>query len=935
MNRISYILMSFLVFTFISCQKGDQTTVYLTENHTDVNGFNFETTTNDPTGLRLYTLKNGLKVYLSRNQDEPKIQTYVAVRAGSSYDPADNTGLAHYLEHMLFKGTSEFGTQDWNTEKVYLDSISALFEKHKNESDPDKKKAIYGQIDKVSLEASKYSIANEYDKMVASLGAQATNAHTSNEETVYHNKIPANELEKWAKLETARFSELVLRLFHTELEAVYEEYNTTQDDDGRKKSYAMYKALFPNHPYGQQTTIGTSAHLKNPSMVAIHDYFKKYYVPSNMAVVLVGDFEFEPTIQLINDTFGELRGNEVQHPVLPKEEPMTSITEVEVYGPTAESVRVAFRTGGKGTKAHIMSTLVDLILSNGEAGLIDLNLNQNQIVQRAGSYHTFLNEYGIHYLDGTPKAGQSLDEVKDLMLNELEKVKKGEFEDWMIDAIVNDEKLSRLRRYESNTALASAYYNSFISRRSWAEEIQFLDEMRAVTKQELMAYANKTYGENYVLMYKRQGEDKSLAKVDKPNITPVHLNRGQQSPYFQEFISITADEIQPLFVDYKSEIKTKNLKNGLEVSYIENKTNDLFSLNVIFDMGSDHDRKLALAVAYLDYVGTDQLSPEQIKKEFYKLGISYGVSTGSDRSYVGLSGLQENLDAGLALLEKLWDNAVADQESYDKLVEKILKSRMDGKAQKDNILWNGLLSYGIYGENSRLRNIYNADELQAINPDELIQLIKDLKGYRQRVFYYGNDIESTITSLNKSHKLPNSLKEYPQPKIYKQLATGNQVNYVDFDMLQAEIILVSKGELFDPNKMAYAQVFNDFFGYGLSSIVYQELRESKSLAYGAFAAYVNASRKERSDIVYTYIGTQADKMPDAVDAMDHLMNNMPEAREQFESAKKSALKKIAAQRITKSSIFWNYESLKKRGLDYDIRKEMYAAIEKNDLRRYE
>ena len=277
-------VLSFLLIT--GCKQSVSGTDYVTEKHTDAQGYSYEAVSNDPTGLRLYTLDNGLKVYLSQNHDEPKIQTYVAVRAGSSYDPADNTGLAHYLEHMLFKGTSEFGTQDWETEKIYLDSISDLFEKHKNETDPDRKKEIYREIDRISLEASNYAIASEYDKMVGSLGAQGTNAHTSNEETVYHNKIPANELEKWAKLEKDRFSELVLRLFHTELEAVYEEFNRGLDDDGRKKYYAMNKALFPNHPYGLQTTIGTSEHLKNPSMVAIHNYFNKYYVPNNMAVVL-------------------------------------------------------------------------------------------------------------------------------------------------------------------------------------------------------------------------------------------------------------------------------------------------------------------------------------------------------------------------------------------------------------------------------------------------------------------------------------------------------------------------------------------------------------------------------------------------------------------------------------------------------------------------
>ena len=108
--------------------------------HTDANGYTYETVSNDPTGLRLYTLDNGLKVYLSQNKDEPKIQTLVGVRAGSVYDPADNTGLAHYLEHMLFKGTSNFGTQNWEAEKPYLENISKLYEDHKAATDPKKKR---------------------------------------------------------------------------------------------------------------------------------------------------------------------------------------------------------------------------------------------------------------------------------------------------------------------------------------------------------------------------------------------------------------------------------------------------------------------------------------------------------------------------------------------------------------------------------------------------------------------------------------------------------------------------------------------------------------------------------------------------------------------------------------------------------------------------
>ena len=193
--------------------------------HTDRNGFSYVTVSNDENGVRVYTLKNGLKVYLAKNSDAPRIQTYIPVRTGSNNDPADNTGLAHYLEHMMFKGTSKIGTQDLAKEKKYIKQISDLYEQHKAEKNPEKKKEIYKKIDAISKEASKYAIANEYDKAISSLGATGTNAHTWLDETVYKNNIPSNELEKWFKVEQERFSELVLRLFHTELEAVYEEFN--------------------------------------------------------------------------------------------------------------------------------------------------------------------------------------------------------------------------------------------------------------------------------------------------------------------------------------------------------------------------------------------------------------------------------------------------------------------------------------------------------------------------------------------------------------------------------------------------------------------------------------------------------------------------------------------------------------------------------------
>lgn len=926
MKTIKPFIILFMLSFLVACEK-DNTKDNAVKTQKDANGYTYETVENDPTGLRLYTLDNGLKVYLSKNEEEPKIQTLIAVRAGSTYDPADNTGLAHYLEHMVFKGTDEIGTINYEEESKLIKEISDLYEAHKAEKDEEKKKEIYAKIDSISYEASKLAIANEYDKMVNSLGAEGTNAFTSNEQTVYVNKIPSNELDKWLEVESERFSQVVLRLFHTELEAVYEEFNRGQDSDGRKMYFATLEGLFPTHPYGTQSTIGISEHLKNPSMEAINAYFEKYYVPNNMAVILVGDIDFDKTIQKVDGAFGSYEKKEVEHPTFPKLDPITSPVKKEVFGPTSESVYVSFRAEGKGSDHEVMVTLIDYILANSQAGLIDLNLNQKQMVQNASSFTNFDNDYGFHLLYGTPKANQSLDEVRDLLLEQVEKIKKGEFEDWLIDAVVNDLRLSQIRQYENASSTAYAYLDAFIGFQDWKSRLDMLDKMKEITKDDVVKFANAFYGNNYVEVHKLKGEDKNIVKVENPGITPIELNRGEESEFLKEFNKMKSPELKPQFIDYKTAIKSTKTENGIEVSYVNNPNNDIFNLNIIFDMGKDHDPMVSLAANYLDYLGTDKYSPDQLKQEFYKIGISYSVFSSNDRTYLSISGLKENLDAGLALLEELWDNAQPNQKAYDKYVESILKDRQDSKTQKGNILFSGLMSYGQYGENSRLRDIYSKEELLSFEPQMLVDKIKDMRNYKQRIFYYGNDVDAAVASLNTHHSVPETLKDYPEKKEYVNLETGGNVYYVNYDMVQAEMMMIAKGDEFDPKKMAASTLFNTYFGSGLSSIVFQEIRESKSLAYSAFSSYRQATEVGKPDYTMAYIGTQANKLEQAVDAMIELMTDMPEAEDQFKQAKEATLKKIAAERINKSSIFWTYESLKKRGITEDNRKEMYETIQ--------
>ena len=298
------------------------------------------------------------------------------------------------------------------------------------ETDLEKRKKLYHQIDSISYIASTYAIPNEYDKMMKFLGSQGTNAGTSNDYTIYIENIPSNQLENWAKIQADRFEHPVLRLFHTELETVYEEKNMSLTNDSRKVNEAMLAALFPNHPYGQQTTLGDAEHLKNPSMKKIREFYDRYYVPNNMAICLSGDFDMDEAIQIIDKYFGKLKAKELPPFNITNEKPITQPIVDEVVGLEAEFVRLAFRIGEPANSKEIyILNMLDLILSNGKSGLIDLNLNQKQVVYGASAFAYVLCDNSSYMLHGVPKTGQTLEEVKDLLLQQIELIKSGDFDD--------------------------------------------------------------------------------------------------------------------------------------------------------------------------------------------------------------------------------------------------------------------------------------------------------------------------------------------------------------------------------------------------------------------------------------------------------------------------------------------------------------------------
>ncbi len=940
MNNLK-ILLSFLSLLFIvSCnQKVKDATVSKTENaakeivvaSTGVAESDLTTVPNDPLKVQIHTLANGMKIYMSVNKKEPRIQTNIAVRTGSKQDPADATGLAHYLEHMLFKGTDKMGSLDWEKEKVMLEKISDLYEQHRNTKDETERKEIYAEIDKVSNEAAKLVAANEYDKMVSSLGAKGTNAYTWVEQTVYVNDIPSNELERWMQLESERFKMVVLRLFHTELEAVYEEFNISQDNDGRKSNAALREMLFPTHPYGTQSTIGTGQHLKNPSHEKIIAYFKKHYIPNNMALVLAGDFEPAKVIAMAEKYFGDYKTQEKPKFTYTPCPPRTKITKREVVGKEAPFLDLAWRFDGADSDDPIKLMMLKGILSNGQAGLMDINISQQQKALEADAWLWPYEDYTVFGLYGQPRKGQSLEELKELLLNELSKIKNGEFDEWLMPAVIKDYKLSEIRSNENNRSRAGAMTNAFIKNIEWDRYVRRFDIMKNLTKSDIVTFANEHLVDNYAIIYKREGEDKDAVKVEKPNITPVSLNREQSSEYTQNFMSKSAPSMSPVFIDFKKEIQSTTLNGGLVLDYIPNKNNETFSLDYILEMGKLSDPLLPIAFNYLPYLGTEKYSAEDLQKEFFRLGLTFDVYSGDEKVYVTLSGLDESFAEGVELFEHILANVKVDEKAFENVIQDIIVKRENAKKDKYTILRQAMSSFAKYGPVSSFTDRVSEKSLRSLSPATLIKKIKSLSKFEHRIFYYGSqNLESVKSVLSKLHKTPLEFTPIKAAKKYPELdQEKDEVYFVHFPMVQAEIMMLSKGTPnWNKDEYIMSDLYNTYFGYGLSSIVFQEIRESKALAYSSYAYYSSPSKKDNAHYLNAYVGTQVDKLPQAIPAIKEIIENMPISKEQIETARQSILKKLEADRIANESSYWTYHKNKKLGIEHDIRKDVYESMQK-------
>jgi len=837
----------------------------------------------DATRTTVHRLPNGLTVYLSPNHEVPRIAAQIAVRAGSKMDPAEATGLAHYLEHMNFKGTSAVGTLDYAKEKPHLDRITELYEEHFRATDPAQRARLYREIDQENMAAARYEIPNEISKIYRRLGAKGLNAFTSNEETVYIVDLPANRAEAWAKLESERFSHPVFRLFQNELEVVYEEKNRSLDNLERPLDEALNKQLYKRHPYGTQTTIGTIEHLKNPSLARMYEFFNRYYHPNNMAIILSGDFDRDGMLRLVTRYFGSWRPQALPAPLawpLPKPQGREF---VEVKHEGEEKAVIAWPTVPRLHPDADALRVMDMLMDNSVAGLVNLDLVQAQKVKAAGSELSFYNEAGDWGLWAVPKQGQKLEEAESLLMGEAAKLKAGGFSEDDLRAVITNYEIAEKAKLESNEARASEMADSFVHFEPWSVTAGRLDRLRRVTKADVVRVANLYLGSGRVAAFRRNAKP-DIPDIAKPGFSKVEIDPSRESPFAKELLALPARPLEPRWLEAGRDYTLTPLPSG-RLYAAKNPFNDLFELTWVFERGRRQERGLCAALDLLELSGAGALGAEEFKKKLFGLGTSLSYSCGEWRASVSLAGLDGNLWPSLQLMNERFASPDIEPDMLARLVAVQIGAHADAKKDRGAV-YAALGDYARLGRQSPVLNDLSDAELRALKTADLRRLMRGFMAWRRRTTYIGNREPAEIAKLldepgRRYRSIP------ARPPLRYQKPAQPRVLFTHRGMVQSLVGLFAADGILDLDHVVDASFYDNYVGGGMNSVIFQEVREARSLAYSAGGGYAFGGRKGDDNLVYGALGCQADKTMDAAALLRGLVQSPPWSEPRFLDASKA------------------------------------------------
>ncbi|MBO4489190.1 MAG: insulinase family protein [Bacteroidales bacterium] len=867
-----------------------------------------------PMKVSTYKLNNGMQVMLCEDHQQPSIYGAVLVHVGSKNDPADNTGMAHYLEHLMFKGTDRIGTTDWEAEKPLLDEIDRLYDALHKEENPSLRQEILKKINDMSARAAQYAIPNEVDVILSKMGGTGVNAFTSNDVTCYHNKFPSNQLEKWLTMYAERFRKPVFRLFQSELEAVYEEFNMYADQPTSVFFEDAIAAAYGEHPYARPV-IGYQEHLKNPQTTAMKSFFAKYYHPYNMTLILVGDFNSKEIMPLLEHTMGNLRNESASEarpfqnkkfmaaPTKNVGKPVTPFEGVKTVTVAETPVNMgvlAFQTVGSGDpEAFYLDVLSGLLSNESNTGLLDELTRDNKLMEVSAFNYAML-EHGLFTLFYVPKlSGQSHEDAEKQVFTAIDRLRSGEFSKDLFEAV----KMECLRDYyESMESLSSKFYTVIeIASNNFDPKVYLEREklLRALTKEDLVERAQKVFGKEYLAFRSTVGQ-KDIKRLEKPSWKPiVTKNAEASSPFAKEIEAMPVIDLKAQKVDFDLDVQRASVNPACKLYYKENPYNDIFTIQLVFKYGRLHNPLLPTAVDYLSYQGSQKFDGTQFQLELQKLGAKMDITTSDRETYVNISGFDESLVQVLELCsQKLY--APSNEEKYlDLIVEQRLSEAQMNHSDAET--WGtALYYYALYGNQSPYLARPSVKELKKMSGKKLLEAFAPVMQSAVDVTYVGRAPKEEVIELLRSNFQFNEKGTDVKMPVRKQVSHPSSQVYLASNprFMQSNIYFLINGAPLDRAVVPQKMLYNEYMGGSMAGVIFQDIRELRSLGYSAYGAYEYDERTNEPGYTIGYLGTQADKTNEGVEAMSELLLTFPQRPEKFEMAKTAAIRQQEASYVS-------------------------------------
>ena len=878
--------------------------------------------------VKVLMLKNGMTVWLNEDHTQPKIYGGVVVRAGGKDCP--DTGIAHYFEHIMFKGTDRIGTIDYASEKPWLDSISTQYDLLAQTKDEARRSAIQQHINELSLRAADYSIPNEFSRLIAKYGGTGLNAGTNADMTYYYNTFLPQYLEQWCWLNSERLISPVFRGFQSELEAVYEEKNRAAD--GLRSAYnAAVKAVFKEQPYAYPV-LGSTESLKNPRLSEMEAFYKKYYVASNMCLILTGDLPSESLLPLLEQTFGRVQTGPVPERRTSSIPPFQKgeRADIKLPIPIVKAEALVYRAPTDFEPDADVLVLANRLLSNEKAGLLDSLTNEHRVME-AGAMHMAMNDAGVTALYVIPKIPfGKLKKAEGLVMAQVEKVMEGQFTDEQLEVQKHDLLLEMERGIETIEGRAEMMVDVFSQGHSWQEYLDRIERVRSFTKADVVAAARKYYSDEYLTLHKKYGTERKET-LKQPGYVPVQpKNAKASSAYAQWLDSLPTDNCPIRTVDFEQDVLRVPLTSHdspltSTLYYKENPVNDIFSFSLRYLNGTRATPQLSQLSRYLSAIGTDSLRKQQLEAAWQQLGVTMSVGVGFNSFAFTLTGRDEQLEPALRLLAHFLAHAKGDKDALKELKQEAKVTDKSFGKQKDDVL-DPMTSYVALGAQSDYLRQPSLKEVQALTSDSLLALFRDLQQYECDIVYCGRrSIQSVAavsqqilpldlcrkpkTEFHRTFKAPSNL---PQPgeafsaetsgaALPLQLeGVGERPGVVYFyHVPKSRQNFVCSYEQLPAASSAQARVtaklWTRYMGGGMSSVLFQNVREFRSLAYTTQGQLLEPNYARHSDDplgFFTITGTQADKTLQVIETVDSLLRHPSPASENLDAARQELLSRV-------------------------------------------